>query len=216
MKTELIVNQPKVEGGLQIEVDQYNVRNFRLHKVLETCARSLLFLIESRSNNASAVTTPQDAKTVQGLWNMIVMEWERAKKFKGGPTGTLERVYHIVRPTPSELQKISNIKVKSAALELDHLMEIIIASDSANLDVYVGAESQSNIEEEILNVGSFLKEWLGDGSGPDATGVVAPEGLRILGEVVPDVDLDTASMQEPSANVQPPRVPDAPDVSPKK
>lgn len=222
MKTELIVNDPKIEPGKKIECDKYQIRHFRLHKCLETLARLSLFLLESRSNNSSAIVTRQDSRTVRNLWELVKAEFARAVKFKGGPEGTLERVYHIVRPTPSEIQKVQNLKVKSLSLETDHLMEIFISCDSAYLDTYLGGESQSDLEMCMANFEDFLNKWVGDGSlldGSDPenpkydTGLTAPEGLRILGAVEPDVDLDTASHQEPSKDVQPARVPDAPDVT---
>jgi len=221
MKTELIVNDPTIEPGKKINCDKYQVRNFRLHKCLETLARLSLFLMESRSNNSSAIVTRQDSRTIRLLWDMIKAEFARAKRFKGGPEGTLERVYHIVRPTPSEIQKVQNLKVKSLSLETDHLMEIFISCDSAYLDVYMGGESQSDLEVAMANFEDFLDRWIGDGSLVDGsdpenpeynTGMIAPEGLRVLGHVEPDVDMDQASHQEPSKDVQPPRVPDAPDI----
>lgn len=222
MKTELIVNDPKIEPGKKIECDKYQVRHFRIHKVLESLARLSLFCIESRSNNSSSIVTKQDSVTIRQLWNLVKAEFARAKKFKGAATGTLERVYHIVRPTPSEIQRVMNLKVKSLSLETDHLMEIFIACDSAYLDVYLGDQSQSDLDASMANYEDFLNSWIGDGtlvegSSEDEpmfnTGIVAPEGLRILGQVEPDVDLDLASHQEPSLDVQPARAPDAPDVN---
>jgi hypothetical protein len=221
MKTELIVNDPKIEAGKKIECNKYQVRHFRIHKCLETLARLSLFLIESRSNNSSSIVTKQDSQTIRQLWELVKTEFARAKKFKGAAPGTLERVYHIVRPTPSEIQRVMNLKVKSVSLETDHLMEIFISCDSAFLDVYLGDQSQSDLDQAMANYEDFLNNWIGDGkliegSDPEKpmynTGLVAPEGLRILGQCEPDVDLDLCSHQEPSQDVQPPRAPDTPDV----
>lgn len=221
MKTELLIEDPKPEAGLKIRCYKYSVRNFRLHKVLDTLARMALWTIESRSNNAAAVVAARDSRTAQALWSFAKTEFARAIKFKDSPIGTLERHYEIAVPTPSEIQAVSNIKMKSLALELAHLIDVIIACDSAYHDVFIGDGSQADLQQAMAYFEDFLNSFLGtgalkEGSDPDApafdTGVIEPEGLRILGQVMPDVDLDWGGLQEPSSDVQPARVPDVADV----
>lgn len=53
MKTELVVSEPEIIPGQKIEAEQYNVKNFRLHKMLENISRLQIYLVECDSNMLS-------------------------------------------------------------------------------------------------------------------------------------------------------------------
>ena len=217
MKTELIVSDPQPVAGEQIKVHRYSVRNFRLHKMLQTIARTLLFLLEADSNNSSATHSARDSRNLQVSLANVRAEWERAKKFRDSPSGSLEKEYEIYIADPAEIQRMNNMKSQCVAQELYNLSTIISFNDSSKMQHWVGESASRDIEEALSVAEEVILETVGDGSeGADTitgfnTGQEAPD-FSILGTLDPDVDGDRAGLAEPSTGeVNPPVVPDVPD-----
>lgn len=220
MKTELVVSDPKPVGGEQIRVLRYNTKNFRLHKMAQVLARLQLFILECDSNNASSTVAARDARTIQSAFANIKLEWERAKKYRGAPSGVLEAGYEIYLPEPIEIMRINNIKLQSVAQELQQLAQVTLGNDSAQMQQWVGETATADVEDQMVICAEVITETVGTGVADDSSavkfnvGYTAPD-FRILGTVVPDVDGDVGTLAEPGqGEVNPAFVPDTPDVAP--
>lgn len=216
MKTELKVALPNPTGGMEIKVHTYMVKNFRLHKMLQTASRGLLWLLETDSNNAAATVNARDSRNIQLIMANIDAEWERAKKFRDAPYGTLEKGYEINLPYPSEIQKMLNVKLQSVSQEIYNLCHVTALNDSAQLQQWVGESTTEDVDRALAICKEVVLETVGDGSADDSSIVGFNVGQRaadfsILGELVPDVDNDVANLAEPSSDAIPPAVPDTPD-----
>jgi len=220
MKTELEVSNPQPTAGQKIRVHRYNIRNFRLHKMLQTISRTMLFLLEADSNNASATHTARDSRNIQTALANVRSEWDRAKMYRDSPSGALEREYSILLPEPSEVQRMNNQKSQCVAQELYNLSTVIAFSDSGKLQQWVGEGASRDIETALSIAEQVILETVGDGQVGDSlvgfnVGAEAAD-FSILGSIAPDVDEDRAGLAEPSAGeVEPSVVPDTPDIASK-
>lgn len=217
MITELIVQPPQPTAGAQIKCHVYNLKNFRLHKMLQTVSRTLLWMLEADSNNAASTVIARDSRNVKLALDNIEAEWNRAKKYRDAPMGTLEKGYEINLPYPSEIQMMRNVKLQAAALELYNFAHVVALNDSAQLQQWVGEAMTEDGDLAISILKEVVTETLGTG-GKDESSVVghdvgmqAPDYSR-LGQLVPDVDNDVANLAEPSSENEPPAVPDTPDT----
>jgi hypothetical protein len=218
MITNLKVDQPQPIAGMEISVNQFNIKHFRLHKMLTEVSRMILFLLESDTNNSSAQVVARDARTINLGFKGIEKEWGFAKTHRNAPLGTLENSYAILLPKPSEVQRMKNRPAQCAAQELLNMANIMIFNDSASQQQWVGEGPARDIDDAILTAKTIVLSELGSGE-PDtahATGFAVgdehPDYSR-LGTLAPDVDLDKVTMAEPRVGaVQPSTVQDTLDV----
>lgn len=217
MNTELVVNPPEPTAGNQIKCHVYNLKNFRLHKMLQTISRGLLWQLEADSNNSASTVIARDSRNVQLIMATIEREWARAKKYRDAPMGNLERGYEINLPYPSEIQMMQNMKMQAVSQELFNLAHGIIHNDSAQLQQWIGEATTADVDQAVEICKEIILETLGTGDVDESSivgynvGAQAPDFSR-LGRLIPDVDNDVANLAEPSSGSEPPAVPDTPDV----
>jgi len=218
MITELNVSDPRPIAGMQIKVDSYHLKNFRMHKMLSEISRVLLFILESDSNNSSAQTVARDARNVQSALSSVEKEFGYLQEFRDAPMGTLERGYTILLPKASEIQRMNNRPMQCVAQELLNFANVIVFNDSAQQQQWLGEGPSSDISDSLSVVKRIIVETIGTGAKSDAnpTGYdVGPKHADYsrLGTLAPDVDLDNVSLAEPRVgSVIPSRVPDTADV----
>lgn len=209
MKTELKIHQEAITGGRQIDVVEYNVRNYRLRDTLEACARLLCYLVECDSNNTNSKIIPSEAREVIEQWNITKEELDFSLQYNDFPQGQHEYAYKISLLKGTEIQRVRNVKVKTVLTEAFHAMRVLVGVDSANTQGFIDLSDADRIKKAFEIVDAKIARWLGDGTVAN-TGRYAP-AYEILGEMVPDVDSDYAAVLEPSSATPAPAQPDAPD-----
>ncbi len=210
MITDLNLVDPQVIPGRKIDVVDYKIQNYRLHQVLEQLARLFLFLLECDSNNTSSKIRPRDARRILAQWAVAKDELTFGMEHNDMPSGVYEYGFSINLPTGKEIQRIRNVKIKRVYSEIFNSARQILSVDSAHTQGYVATDDHSEIMEWFNTVDLCLARWIGDGSEAN-TGILVP-AYEELGVIMPDVNNDYASVQEPSADAPLPKLPDVPDV----
>lgn len=211
MITELKKVDPVITGGRSIDVVDYNVRNYRLHQVLEQMSRLFLFCLECDSNNTNSKAKPRDVRGIVNQWKIVKEEMAFSMDHNDFPNGSHEYAFKVLMLDQKEIQKIRNVKIKRIVSEMFNTARVILSVDSANTQGFIAAEDATDIVQMFTLVDDCLARWIGSGSDLDDTGLMAP-AYEILGAVVPDVDLDYAEILEPSKNMPAPKLPDTPDT----
>lgn len=211
MKTELLVQQPEIQPGLKIEVLEHAISNFRLHNGLDHLARLMVYLIEMDSNNTTSVLTPENKSEVYEQLNLFEQEINFAKNHNSAPAPSHEADYKLLLPKGSEIQRISNVKAKRVAKEVDLLLRVGISLDSAGVQTHVKASDFTKLESQLNTVKSAIELWFGRSDELDNFGLEVPAMVSV-GELQPDVDVDYASLREPSSAVPATGLPDVADV----
>lgn len=211
MKTELNIVDPEIVGGKRIDVVSYNIRNYRLHQVVEQMSRLFLFCLECDSNNTSSKARPRDVRGIVAQWQIVKDELIFSMSHNDYPTGSHEYAFQISIIDQKEIQKVRNVKMKRIISEMFNCARVILSVDSASSQGFIAQEDAGDIMMMFKLVDDCLSRWIGDGSAIDATGLVAP-AYEILGVVTPDVDGDYAKALEPSSTVPAPKLPDTQDV----
>ena len=204
------VPHPTVPGR-EIEVHTFRVNNFRYHSVLQMLSRLLLAMVESQTNNMKGEIVPRDVSAVRTGWEAFKVAWQFALDHNDPPSAAHEFGYKISFPTGVELQKIPNIKTKMVALDLNHLAEIIMASDSANSGANIAPQSQSDVATQIQICEDAMDLWYGKGTSNTDVGQQVPI-FKHLGTLVPDLDSDFREVREPSADAPDSGRPDVADT----
>jgi hypothetical protein len=213
MITELNVVDAGVIPGRKIDVVEYKIQNYRLHQVLEQVGRLFLFLLECDSNNTSSKMRPRDARRVLAQWEVAKDELIFGMEHNDLPKGIYEYGFVVNLPEGKEIQKIRNVKIKRIYSEIFNAARQILSVDSAHTQSFVASEDHSEIIEWFNVVDACLARWIGDGSDTN-TGILVP-AYEELGVVTPDVDSDYASINEPTADAPPPKLPSVPNTGKK-
>lgn len=217
MITNLKVDSPVPVAGMEISCNKFDIKHFRLHKMLSELTRMIMFLLESDTNNSAAQVVARDSRTVSLGFTAIEKEWEFAQKYRNAPLGTLEQGYSIVLPKPSEVQRMKNRPAQCAAQELMNLANVLIFNDSSTQQQWVGEGPARDIQDALDTAKEIVTSELGTGAADEGH----PTGYDVgsehadysrLGELKPDIDLDRVSIAEPSVTNRPPRVVDTPDI----
>jgi hypothetical protein len=211
MITELKKVDAMIVGGRTIEVVDYKLQNYRLHQVLEQLARLFLFLLECDSNNTSSKMKPRDARGILRQWAIAKEELNFSMSFNDLPDGVYEYGFSISFPDQKEIQKIRNVKIKRIYSEMFNTARQILSVDSSKTQGYIAAEDHADIMEMFTCVDACLARWIGDGSDAGNVGIIVP-AYEELGVILPDVDSDYASINEPSASAPVAKLPDTPDT----
>lgn len=211
MITNLNVVDPGILPGRAPDVVKLEVNNYRYHQCLVSLSSTMLWLTESSSNNMKAEVTPEDVRTIIAAWLFFKLQWQFALD-NNDPPGTIYEVGATVYiPSPQEIQRIPNAKIKALAYELDRLWRVMMGTDSANSGGNVGIQSQSKIVRQIQIVENVLGQLFGSGADNANVGAEAPY-YREVGTFVPDVDGDAAVVREPSPDAPNMGFPDVPDT----
>ena len=211
MITELNKVDAAIVGGSKVNVVEYNIRNYRLHQVLEQMSRLFLFLLECDSNNTSSKARPRDIRGILSQWNIVKEEMEFSMAHNDFPNGSHEYAFKVVMLDQKEIQKVRNVKMKRLISEMFNTARVILSVDSSNTQGYIAAEDAADVLQMFTLVDDVLARWIGGGTDTADTGIIAP-AYEILGELRPDVDGDYASIMEPSSSLPLPKLPDTPDV----
>lgn len=207
--TELMIVPAKTNPGRTIEVEEKPINNYNLHKVLRIVARTMIGALESQSNNAKAELVRREILMFRKAVAAIEQAWASAKEHANGPSASHEWNYKILIIHGREVQKCKNMKIQFLVLELHRLASIILDADSAGFSSEVALGSMNDIDDQIAILNYELSKWLGDGTALDKTGENIPV-FKMMGDLVPSVDLDFADRSEPSADS--PELGNAPDV----
>jgi hypothetical protein len=211
MISELEKVDPGIIAGRKIRVVEYNIRNYRIHQVLEQIARMFLFILECDSNNTSSKAKPRDVRNLRSQWKIAKEELEFSMAHNDLPSPSHEYAFKLLLVDTIEIQKIRNIKMKRVASEIFNVVQVMLSLDSASTQGYIAAEDHADVQELFKVVEDCMARWIGSGSDVFDTGVVAP-AYEILGEIYPDVDADYADTLEPSADMPKPKLPDVVDT----
>ena len=215
--TELVPESPPILPGRKITVYRYEIANFRLQKVLQSTARLQIWMLESDSNNASGEVTARDSRTINTAMKQVKQEWEWAQKFKDSPVGDRERVYTVLVPKDDEIQRMVNGKLQMLSLELSNFSHVVLGSQSAKQQAWVGEGSEPDIDQALNAVLVVTEQMVGDGakSGDSpptfATGARAPD-YSIMGELAPPIGEGGVRIQEASSSRVGISPADAPDT----
>lgn len=196
------VAHPTVPGR-EIAVHVFKVDNFRLHAALQMLSRLILAMVESQTNNQKGEIVPRDVSAVRTGWEAFKTAFKFALDHNDPPSAAHEFGYKISLPSGIEIQKVPNIKTKMIIMDLNHLAEIIMSSDSANSSANIAPQSQADIETQIGIAEDCMDLWYGKGKDNSDVGQAVPI-FKHLGTLVPDLDSDFREVREPSA--------DAPDT----
>jgi hypothetical protein len=215
MKTELNIVPANPKAGFKFAVNEFNIRNLRLHKVCEQMSRLLLFCLECDSNNTSSKARPRDVRGIRAQFDIAKSELAFSMAHNDYPQASHEFAFKIYMIDQTEIQKVRNVKIKQIVAEIYNCVHVILSCDSASTQGFIAAEDAKDIEEMIQLCNDSMDRWIGKGTDTTDTGLVAP-AYEILGELVPDVDGDYAQMLEPSKENPLSKLPDVPDVESEK
>lgn len=218
MITELEVSPPKVVPGMKIKMDEFHLKNFRMHKMATDVSRILLFILESDSNNSSAQVVARDARNVQLALGAVDKELGYLKSYRDAPMGVLEKGYTVLLPKSSEIMRMTNRPMQCVAQEILNFANVIIFNDSSQQQQWSGAGPTADLDDSLLTLRTIIADTIGTGAADEAH----PAGYDVgplhadysrLGTLMPDVDMDSVTLSEPRVGApEPPRVPDSPDV----
>ena len=213
MITELNKIEAEIVGGRRIDVVEHQVRNFRLQSVLEQMSRLFLFCLECDSNNTSSKAIPSDVRKIRAQFDIVQDEFDFSSdpQHNDNPQTAHEYAYAIDLIDTKEIQRIRNVKLKRVVAEMYRCAQVILDVDSANTQAYLDTGDQDSIRTCFNTVSNAMDRWIGEGAGPDDTGIYAPAFAQ-LGEVVPDVDGDWSETLEPSKSMPRPKLPDSVDT----
>lgn len=201
MKTELqIVEQPVVPGQ-KIQVTKLSVRNYLVHQVCEPLVQMLLGLVEADSSNSAGQASAREVRNLWKGWGLVKLEWNQAKQFRDAPHAVHEEEFYLLMPTMNEVLTVSNVKSKRLAQQLHHLVRVLIGTDSAKMQTWIGPGDIESVELLLSQAETVLTTYFGTGAGDAGkgfdTGVQAPE--YAFGQLIPDIDLDEGTMHEPGS-----------------
>lgn len=200
MITEINKVDPQIVGGSKINVVEYNVRNYRIHQVLEQVSRLLLFCLECDSNNTSSKARPRDVRKILSQWTIVKDEFKFSMDHNDYPNSAYEFAYKICLISQNEIQAIRNVKMKRIVSEIFNVVQNVLTVDSAQTQGFIAAEDAADIMLGFKLVDDCLARWIGTGVDAENTGVIAP-AYEELGVIEPDVDLNYSQRLEPSKNM---------------
>lgn len=217
METKLVEVPHPTKPGREIQVHTFKVNNFRYHGFLTMISRMLLGVIESQTNNMVSESVPRETSALWKQWEAVKAAYGFAKKHNNPPSAAHEFNYVVSFPTGVELQKIPNVKSKMVALEVAHLAEVVMATDSANANANIGPGSMADIDTQLAIAEDAMLMWIGKGGVAADVDQIKEGGQAVphfkwLGRLVPDIDQDYRGVQEPTADMPSSGRPDVADV----
>lgn len=210
MKTELEVEVMPVTGGRKIRVNEYNIRQFRLHHVLTQISRLMLSNLEGTSNDTAARVSAHDISDFWAQWEICKNRLEFAFTNRDSFGGSHDIARVILLPTYNELATVRNVKLQAVLDEIMIACQVILSVDSAGFQMDLDVVDFEKIKASFEVVTTVIEYWMG-ATGDEKRGVFSPAYER-TGVLVPDVDMNAAKVLEPSAGLRAPKIPDAPDT----
>lgn len=211
MRTELEIVPSAPVAGRKIAVLEYNIRNYRLHQVVEQMSRLFLFCVEADSNNTASKSRPRDVRRILSQWKIVKDEFEFSMSHNDFPNGSHEYAYKLYILDQKEVQRVRNVKIKRVVSEMWNAVQVLLSVDSANTQGFIAEEDAVDIRQMFVVVDDTLARWIGDGKDALSVGLTAP-AYEELGEILPDVDGDYAQLLEPSSALPLSKLPDVADV----
>lgn len=212
MITELEIVSPSIVPGRKIRVTEFNVRNYRIHQVLEQLSRLFVFLLECDSNNTNSKVKPRDVRGIRQQWTIAKEELEFSMSHNDLPSGAYESAYKLLVVDPTEIQRVRNVKVKRILSEMYATVKVCLGVDSSSTQGFIAQNDFDDITELFACVEDCLNRWIGTGLDALDVGLQVP-AYEVIGEMNPDVDLDYAATMEPSGDGALPPLPDVADTA---
>lgn len=211
MKTDLNLRRAEVVPGDAINANPFNVRNYRLHQVLEQASRLLLFCIECDSNNTSSKVTPRDSRKILAQWQILKDEFDFSMEHNDFPSASHEKAYTVNILDPDEIELVRNVKIKRIVSEMYNSLMVMLSLDSANTQGSIAIEDADDIKAMFSLVDDCLARWIGSGENHESVGI-QPPAYEILGEIVPDLTNSHSQTMEPSKTAPLPKLADSKDI----
>lgn len=211
MKTELNPQPATITPGVRITVLEYNLRNFRVHAIMEQVSRLLLYLLECDSNNTSSVLSPREVRNIRKQWEIVKGEFDFSVAHNDMPQGSHEYSYKLLLIDQTEILKMKNVKLKRVVSELFNASRAIVSADSSSSQGVISVEDQMDFKLIGSLIDDVMERWIGTGEDTTKVGLSAPD-FKILGEVSPSVNLNYAEVLEPSRSTPASKLPDVADV----
>lgn len=211
MITELRKVDPQIVGGHIIDVNELQIRNYRLHQVCVHLSRLFLFLLECDSNNSNSKAKPQDVRKILQQYAAVSMELKFAMDHNDDPDQSHELAFTVNVIDQKEISRVRNVKIQRILSEAWMCLHVIASLDSANLQGAIALEDYAKIEVKLNTVKDCMDIWIGDGSSWENTGIQIP-AFENLGKVVPAINNNWAQTMEPGKGMPLPKYSDAPDT----
>jgi hypothetical protein len=214
MITETHPKPPPVQGGNIIETFTFEVRNFRIYKVLAAMSRLCFGLLESGTNNTSSSVSGIDARNIQRAYVDTLREWTWAKEHRDDPEANREYNRTLQFPEDREIQSMLSVPLQSIAMELGHAFQVFLGLQDAKHQLWVSDDSVGDGDKIMAALKGAIDALVG-------TGAVAPGAAETgedtanfdyVGRIQPPISTPQVVIQEPATDVLPPTVPDAPDT----
>lgn len=214
MVTETNPKAPPVAGGNIIETFIYEIRNFRIYKLLAAMSRLCFGLLECDSNNVSSSNSGVDSRNIQRAYADILREWDWAKEHRDDPQANQERSRTVQFPEDCEIQAMLSVPLQSVALELSHSFAVFVGQQDADHQIWVGDDGMAAGDTILATLKDAIDTLVGNGDvASEEAKVGAPTAnFDFVGRIKPPISSPQVVIQEPSTDVRPPAVPDAPDT----
>ena len=212
MITNLNIVDPDIIAGAQIDVVEHNIRNFRLHGMMESLSRLLVAIIELQSNDTSATVVPSDVRDINAQYQIVKGDLDFAIEVNDAPVGSYQHAYVCLFLSQKEVQRVRNIKVKSVVKDLWVLGQVILGCDSAKAQNFVSIPDSTKIKRALEVCQLSMTRWIGTGEDAENLGIPAP-AFEVTGELLPDVDANWAQKLEPSKTIPASQLPDVQDTA---
>jgi len=210
MKTELVVEAMDIKPGRKIMCNEYNIRQFRLHHVLTQISRLMISNLEGTSNDTAARVSAHDISDFWAQWEICKNRLDFAFENRDAFGGSHDIARKILLPTYNELATVRNVKLQAILDEVMVACTVILSVDSAGFQMDLDVVDYEKVKASFEVVTKVIEYWMGQ-TGDEKRGVFAPAYER-TGVLVPDVDLNAATILEPSAGLRSPKLADVADT----
>lgn len=211
MITELTVEKPVAVGGSKIVVEEFDIRNARLHTPLEKISRLMIAMIESKSNNSTATVSPTEVRSFRLQLKNIIDDFTFSFQNSDLPSGSHELAFKICLPHQRHILAMRNSKLRGCVAELYKIWDAFVTMDSANMETVISKENQAEIMKLTDFICKVFDREIGTGENEDSLGRLVAANIH-LGELRPGLNSNFCERLEPSAENPRPAIPDAPDT----
>lgn len=211
--TEQELVAPAVQGGNKIAVHDLKLSNYNLHPALGAAADLIKGVLECDSANSHAQLSPNDAEMINLGWARVKLEFELAEEFKEMAKGAHEREHWLTVPTDNEVATAINIQCGRLGKALLNLIYVGLGADSAKMQFWIGPKAGRDLDKAVAHVDRILEVYVGEGGDSAAE---MPE--YATGTLVPNSNLGSVNLREPSTmvpNAGVPDVVDGPSIAPR-
>ncbi len=207
MKTEQELVDPVVEGGNKIKGFALRIQNYNLVIPAMHAADLIKASLEFDSSNSDGEVSNDDAASAVGGWSMVKKEYELGKEFKDMAKGKHERQHWIVVPSDNEVAMCSNIPFRRFNYALLNFIYVLMGSDEARMQFWIGDRAEGRIDKAILQVDRVMEIYI----APGDERIQAP--YYPTGTLEPSTNLGMVNLREPGTSQPPAGIADVPDVA---